>query len=369
MKTKISEMFSIEFPIFAFSHCRDVVAAVSKAGGMGVFGVSAISGEELERDLAWLDAETAGRSYGVDLVVPQTEGKSLDELKAELPEEHKNFVASLGDRFGVPKASGGGAARQFGKGVWGPQLAREQWQVVVRHPVALVVSALGPLPEDIVSDARARGIRIGGMCGAPEHAKRHVAGGADLVIAQGTEAGGHTGELSTFVNVPQVVDAVSPVPVLAAGGIGSGRQIAAALALGAEGVWTGSIWLTSHESSLHPRAIEKLLAASSSDTVRSRARTGKPLRQLRTPWVRAWDEPGAPAPLKPPHQRALVYDQMQAIEEYGVSEAIGSAVGQIVGTMNEQRPAGRILQQMVEEYAEAADRMRVMYADHLGLSD
>lgn len=365
MKTRISEMFGIEYPIFAFSHCRDVVAAVTKAGGIGVFGVSALSPEDLERDLAWLDQELGGKPYGVDLVVPDTESKDLEALRAEIPQDYKKFVAGLGERFGIPTETSGRGGRDFGRGVWGPKLAAEQWKVALCHNIRLVVSALGPLPAAIVEEARARGIRVGGMSGAPQHAKRHVAGGADFVIAQGTEAGGHTGEISTFVLVPQVVDAVAPVPVLAAGGVGTGRQIAAALALGAEGVWTGSIWLTSVESSLHPRAVEKLINATSFDTVRSRARTGKPLRQLRTSWVKAWEEEGAPKPLPAPYQRALVFEQMQAVEEYGVPEAIGSAVGQIVGTMTAQRPAGRIVQQLVEEYAEVADGLRQTFNKQL----
>ncbi|MCR5879869.1 nitronate monooxygenase [Phenylobacterium sp. J367] len=366
MQTKMTSMFGIEYPIFAFSHCRDVVAAVSKAGGMGVFGVSALLPEDLETDLAWLDRELQGRPYGVDLVVPESEGKDLESLKAEIPEAHKRFVAQLGERFGVPERRSGRAGREFGKGTWGPKLAAEQWQVALNHKVAAVVSALGPLPPSIVEAARANNIRVGGMSGAPEHARRHVAGGAEFVIAQGTEAGGHTGDVSTFVLVPQVVDAVGPVPVLAAGGVGTGRQLAAALALGAEGVWTGSIWLTSNESSLHPRAVEKLLAASSFDTVRSRARTGKPLRQLKTAWNQAWEAEGAPKPLPAPYQRALVYEQMQSIEEHGVAEPIGSAVGQIVGTMNERRPAARIMRRLVEEYAEVADQLRATINTHLG---
>jgi NAD(P)H-dependent flavin oxidoreductase YrpB (nitropropane dioxygenase family) len=363
MRTRVSEMFDLDVPIFAFSHCRDVVAAVSRAGGMGVFGASGLPPEQLSEELRWLDEHVQGKPYGIDLVVPTTDAQSLDELKAHLPQRHVEFVNELGRQFRVPPPSGAIGGRNFGRGVWGPKLAAEQWSVAREHGIRLVVSALGPLPPAIAEQARDADIRIGGMCGTPEHARRHVEGGADLVIAQGTEAGGHTGEISTFVLTPQVVDAVAPVPVLAAGGVGTGRHVVAALALGAQGVWTGSIWLASNESSVHPTAVEKILAASSRDAVRSRARTGKPLRQLRTPWVAAWDDPDAPDPLPAPWQRALVYEQMQSIEEHGIAEPIGSAAGQIVGMINRRRPAAQILESIIAEYVDVSTRLRERFTD------
>src|SRR5213079_3521519 len=151
-------------------------------------------------------------------------------------------------------------------------------------------------------------VRVAALAGKPQHAERSLARGVDLIVAQGTEAGGHTGEISTMVLVPEVVDAVSPTPVLAAGGIGNGRQIAASLALGAQGVWCGSVWLTTEEAETHPIVKEKFLAASSSDTVRSRASTGKPARQLRTAWTEAWDSPDNPDPLPMPLHGMLIAD-------------------------------------------------------------
>jgi NAD(P)H-dependent flavin oxidoreductase YrpB (nitropropane dioxygenase family) len=366
MRTALSDLLGIEFPICAFSHCRDVVAAVSKAGGIGVFGASALPPDRLAVDLDWLDTELAGRPYGVDLVVPAQKSPPLAELRARIPSEHRRFVDDLARRFEVPPVAGSSAGREFGDGLWGPELAREQWGVVAEHGPSVLVSALGPLPDDIVAAARAKNMRIGGMCGTARHAQRHVAGGADFVVAQGTEAGGHTGEISTMVLLPQVVDAVAPVPVLAAGGIASGRQIAAAFALGAVGVWTGSVWLTCSESSVHPVAVAKLLSARSQDTVRSRARTGKPLRQLRTPWTEAWEQDDAPKPLPPPLQRVLVHEQMQSIEEHGVAEPIGSGVGQVVGMMNERRPAAHTLHRLAQEYGEAAQRLRELTTAQFG---
>ena len=142
------------------------------------------------------------------------------------------------------------------------------------HPARLIANALGSPPPDIIASAHDRGMLVAALAGKAAHATSHVAAGVDIVVAQGYEAGGHTGEIASMVLVPEVVDAVGPeVPVLAAGGIGSGRQIAAALALGAAGVWMGSAWLiTSEYANLSPLPglREALLKATSSDTVRSR---------------------------------------------------------------------------------------------------
>jgi NAD(P)H-dependent flavin oxidoreductase YrpB (nitropropane dioxygenase family) len=143
-----------------------------------------------------------------------------------------------------------------------------------------------------------------------QHAVRHVSGGVDVLVAQGTEAGGHTGEIATMVLTPDVVDAVAPAPVLAAGGIGTGRQIAAALALGAKGVWTGSIWLTVTEAATTEDERAQLIAATASDPVRSKSVTGQPVRQIRSTWTDAWSRPDAPPALQIPLQMMLVEDAL-----------------------------------------------------------
>jgi len=231
--------------------------------------------------------------------------------------------------------------------------------VAFRHPIRLLASALGSPPEWLVQDAHQRGVKVAALAGAVKHARAHAAVGVDLVIAQGTEAGGHTGDVSTLVLVPQVVDAVAPIPVLAAGGIATGRQMAASLALGAAGVWCGSVWLTTRESETPPAVKERMLAASSEDTVRTRSFTGKPCRVLRSEWTNAWEAPDAPAPLPMPLQSMLSDRPRRRVE--AVAERPGSPavdllspfIGQVVGQMNAVRPARQVVLDMVEELVDA----------------
>ena len=297
MRTPLCDRFGIEFPIFAFSHCRDVVAAVSRAGSFGVLGALAFDPQQLEIELRWIDAHCDGRPYGVDFAMPAKyvgkgggEQASVAHLKSLIPQAHRDFVEKILAEHGVPplpEALRTGALKAAGLGV--DEEGPGQVEVSLAHAgVKLLVNALGPPPAYVIEQAHAHGVQVAALVGSKHHAEKQVAMGVDLIVAQGTEAGGHTGEISTMVLVPEVVDLVGPeVPVLAAGGIGTGRQIAAALALGAQGVWTGSIWLTVAEAETPPHVVENLLAASSRDTVRSRSMTGKPARQLRTPWTEA----------------------------------------------------------------------------------
>src|SRR5215469_3872567 len=254
MRTTAREMLEIEFPIFAFSHCRDVVAAVSRAGGLGVLGAVAYSPEDLAVAMTWLDEHVGDRPYGVDVIVPakyvgdQAGGLRSGEVRALIPEEHTAFVRDLLGRYGVPdlpdpEVRGGGMQGDDRPMPFSSQNTHDLLEVVWKHPKAkLIANALGPAPADLVEEAHRRGLLVAGLVGRVEHARSQQAAGVDLIIAQGAEAGGHTGEIGTMVLVPQIVDAVCPLPVLAAGGIADGRQVAAALALGASGVWCGSVW-------------------------------------------------------------------------------------------------------------------------------
>jgi NAD(P)H-dependent flavin oxidoreductase YrpB (nitropropane dioxygenase family) len=356
MRTTISDLFGIEFPIFAFSHCRDVVAAVTNAGGMGVLGAAAFSPDQLEIELAWIDAHVDGKPYGVDVIMPASyigAGISLDAMAAELermiPDGHRRFVEDLLGRHGVPPlpADETASSRFLGMTHEG---ARSQLEVALAHPASLVVNALGPPPADVVERAHERGMKVGALVGTAAHAQTQVADGVDVVIAQGTEAGGHTGEIATMVLVPEVVAAVAPVPVLAAGGIGSGRQMAAAMALGADGVWTGSIWLTVREADTPPELVEKLLAARSGDTVRSRSWSGKPIRMLRTPWTEAWAAPDSPGTLPAPLQAVLFEEADRRIRLVRSPELAGTPVGQIVGAMAAVRSARDVMHEMVDGF-------------------
>ncbi|HEX5366265.1 MAG TPA: nitronate monooxygenase family protein [Acidimicrobiales bacterium] len=369
MRTDICDTFGIEYPIFAFSHCRDVVAEVSRAGGMGVLGAVGLSPRRLEIALDWIDEHVDGHPYGVDVIMPARSAdtgerdlrKQRVDLTSMIPDGHVRFVEEVLDRHGVPplpdEPRGPGQVLGTGASTF-PLL-----DVALAHPTALVVNALGPPPPEVLESAHAQGVKVGALAGSVQQAVRHRNAGVDLVVAQGTEAGGHTGDVATMVLVPEVVDAVGPLPVLAAGGIGTGRQIAAALALGASGVWTGSLWLTVAESDTSPMVVDKLLAASSRDTVRSRSITGKPVRQLRTAWTEAWDAPDAPQPLTWPLQTMLTGPALARIERARCTELAGTPVGQIVGRMTSVRTARQVMFDLVDEFVDAARRVGDLAGD------
>jgi NAD(P)H-dependent flavin oxidoreductase YrpB (nitropropane dioxygenase family) len=377
MKTAITEMFGIDVPILAFTHCRDVVAAVTKAGGMGVLGAVAHTPEQLEIDLRWIEDEVGGRPYGVDLIVPakyagsDDGGLTMSDIVGLIPDEHRQFVARLMEKYDVPplpadergssSRSGGdlsGTAAPFSAAQADPLL-----EIALAHRPRLLVNALGPPPAHMIERVKEEGRLIGALAGKSQHAERHVAAGVDLIIAQGAEAGGHTGEVGTMVLIPEIVDAVAPVPVLGAGGIGRGRQMAAAMALGAQGVWCGSVWLTTDEAETHPVVKQKFLAATSSDTLRSRSLTGKPARQLRSAWTDEWDDPANPRPLGMPLQPILVGEARARIERAsyragsGAEQLANYFVGQIVGSMNVSKPAAQVVFDMIDEFIESVQHL------------
>jgi NAD(P)H-dependent flavin oxidoreductase YrpB (nitropropane dioxygenase family) len=363
MKTRASEMFGIDLPIFAFSHCRDVVAAVSKAGGLGVLGALAFSPEQLEIELNWIDEHVDGKPYGVDVVMPaKYEGageldpeRMGEQLKEMIPQQHRDWVNQLLAEHDVPELSE--EDRSEGLLGWVHEKGREQVQIALEHPIKLLANALGSPPKDVVDLAHEHGVKVAALCGSVQQAERHVNQGVDIVVAQGGEAGGHTGDVASLVLWPDVVDAVAPAPVLAAGGIGTGRQIAAALALGCEGVWTGSIWLTTAESDTGTMAMEKLLAAGARDTVRSRSWTGKPARMLRTEWTEAWEREDSPGTLPMPLQFMLINDAMRRINKFNVKELTTMPVGQIVGRMNTVRPVRDVMFDLVDEFVESSQKL------------
>ena len=363
MKTRASEMFGIDLPIFAFSHCRDVVAAVSKAGGFGVLGALAFSPEQLEIELKWIDEHVDGKPYGVDVVMPAKYAgageldpdRMGDQLKEMIPQQHRDFVENLLAEYDVPQLSE--EERSSGLLAWVHEKGREQVQIALEHPIKLLANALGPPPKDVVDLAHEHDVKVAALCGSVAQAERHVNQGVDIIVAQGTEAGGHTGDVASLILWPDVVDAVSPAPVLAAGGIGTGRQIAAALALGCEGVWTGSIWLTTAESDTNPVTMEKLLDAGARDTVRSRSWTGKPARMLRTEWTEAWEREDSPGTLPMPLQYMLISDAQRRINKYQVKELTTMPVGQIVGRMNKVRPVRDVMFDLVDEFVEASQKL------------
>jgi NAD(P)H-dependent flavin oxidoreductase YrpB (nitropropane dioxygenase family) len=364
MSTNITAMFGIEVPVFGFSHCRNVVAEITRAGGMGVLGTAYYSAEQLELELKWIDEQVGGKPYGVNLLLPQnyeTVGAApLDYRK--LPEEHVKFLRDLCDDAGIPPLPPAEREQllrhELDQIHLTPEHAHQLLEVVLSHPgVKLVVSALGVPPADIVQLLHARGLKIGAMTGKVEHAVRHKAAGLDLVIAQGTEAAGHTGIVSSMVLWPEVVDAVAPMPVLAAGGIGGGRQMAAAFALGAQGVWCGSIWLGTRESDLDDEMKQLLFAAKSGDAVQTRSRTGKPGRMLRSKLTEAWVQPGAPKPLPMPWQTVLNTEARLRIARARRTDFLTCPVGQIVGSMKHETSVRQVIYGMLEEFGETVESL------------
>jgi len=363
MRTPLCDRLGIQYPIFGFTPSEHVAAAISRAGGMGVLGcVRFNDATEMDKVLDWMDSSTDGKPYGIDVVMPAkvpAEGAAIDLTKL-IPEGHKEFVESTLLRLGVPPLAADSETREGVLG-WLHSIARAQVEVALAHPARLIANALGSPPPDVIESAHERGMLVAALAGKAAHARSHVAAGVDIVVAQGYEAGGHTGEIASMVLVPEIVDEVGDdAPVLAAGGIGSGRQMAAAMALGASGVWMGSAWLITAEYanlSPLPGLRDALLAATSSDTVRSRIYSGKPARLLKNAWTNAWEEPGAPDALPMPLQNLLVSDAHQRLMQSGRPDVIPMPVGQIVGRMNEVRPVADVMADLVAGYEQALARL------------
>lgn len=378
MKSKVCDMLGIEFPLFAFSHCRDVVAEVSKAGGFGVLGAAGHSPETLEIELKWIDEHVDGAPYGVDLIVPASmddkEGSlSPEEVEARIPPEHKEYVRRIMAEHGLSTEGlwEGGVARGFASGMR-EQGAAAVLDVAFSHPIKMIVNALGVPPKVMMERARENGVAVGALTGAKEHAIKHAEAGVDILVVSGTEAGGHCGEVSTLVLVPEVIEALKPygdIPVLAAGGIVTGRQMAACMAMGAAGAWTGSVWLTTAEAETNPVVKEKMLAAHSRQTVRSRSRTGKYTRQLRSAWTDAWQAPDAPEPLPMPLQSLVSEPALRAIDKLaergdeGAKNLATYWVGQGVGLMNTSQSCRSVVQEFMEDFAAAAERLSGLLED------
>ncbi|MFP3989705.1 nitronate monooxygenase family protein [Streptomyces sp. E11-3] len=365
MQTELSKQLGVEHAIFGFTPFPTVAAAITRAGGFGVLGaVRYTAPDDLKRDLDWMQDHTDGKPYGLDVVMPAKKveapgNQTLTEadVEAMIPAAHRQFVQDTLAKHGVPELAEGEASGWRITG-WMEQVARNQLDVAFDYPIKLLANALGSPPADVIERAHQQDILVAALAGSARHARKHADAGIDIVVAQGYEAGGHTGEIASMVLTPEAVEAVAPLPVLAAGGIGSGEQIAAALALGAQGVWLGSLWLTTTEAELHSRKLtEKLLAAGSGDTVRSRALTGKPARQLRTEWTDAWDDPQGPGPLPMPLQGLLVAEAVSRIQKYEVEPLLGTPVGQIVGRMNSERSVRQVFDDLTRGFERAIDRV------------
>jgi NAD(P)H-dependent flavin oxidoreductase YrpB (nitropropane dioxygenase family) len=373
MPSKLCAALGIEFPLFAFSHCRDVVAAVSKAGGFGVLGATAFNPQQLEIELQWIDAHVDGKPYGVDVLIPenltikQEKGLTSGDLAKRIPQGHKDFVDGLLNAHGVASAGTHPRTESDAPPPFWPEEAMELLHVAFRHPIKMIINALGVPPPEMIQMGRDHGVPVAALAGAKEHALRLAAAGVDIIVAQGGEAGGHCGEVSTLVLIPEVVRALKAadydIPVLAAGGIMTGAQMAACMAMGAAGAWTGSAWLATHESECSPIFRDKMVAARSRDTVRSKGRTGKYSRQLKSAWTEAWEGPDSPGALPMPMQSLIsepaIRHATKAAEGGNVAarELVTYFVGQGVGLVKDVTSSRAVVQAFMEEYAEAVETL------------
>jgi len=373
MNSRLCAKLGIEFPLFAFSHCRNVVVEVSKAGGFGVLGAVGLTPENLEQELNWIDENIDGKPYGIDLLIPNRmdhkneNSQTTDDLKALIPKEYYNFVDNIleahdletddlwSGKYGIDYTHN---MREAG--------ANQLLEVAFRHPITLFVNALGVPPKSVIERCRDKNILVGALTGAREHAVKHAAAGVDILVVSGMEAGGHCGEISTIVVVPDVIEAVKSnkdIFVLAAGGIATGEQMAACMAMGAAGVWCGSVWLTTPEAETTPTVKKKMLEANARNTVRSRSRTGKPTRQLQSAWTDAWASQNALEPLEMPLQGVLSRPAMDKIDTKAAVGHEGAAalstyyVGQAVGLMNKEKSVKTIVYEFMEDYVEAVERL------------
>ena len=371
MKSPICDMLGIEFPLVAFTHCRDVVVEVSKAGGFGVLGAAGYGPDTLEVELNWIDEHIDGKPYGVDLIAPTsmatTDETTADETLDMVPDEHRDFARGIlarhnidtGDLYRNQVGGGGGFLTE--------NRATNIIDVAFSHPIKLIANALGVPPRYMLDMAKARGVVAAALVGAREHAIKQVEAGVDVLVVAGTEAGGHCGEVSTMVLVPEVLQAIEEhgrsTPVLAAGGIVTGRQMAACMAMGAAGAWTGSMWLTTAEAETSPVIKEKYVQASSRQTVRSQARTGKYSRQLRSPWTDAWESEDAPTPLPMPLQSLVSEPALGKVTKLaeggheGARMLATSFVGQGVGLMNSIQTTRQVVYEFMEDFLRASERL------------
>ena len=375
MKSPICDMLGIDFPLVAFTHCRDVVVEVSKAGGFGVLGAAGHGAETLEIELSWIDEHIDGKPYGVDLIAPTSMATSDDTTPQQtldmVPDDHRDFARTVLAQHNIDTkdlyrgqvgASGGFLTKSRATNII---------DVAFSHPIKLIANALGVPPRYMLEMGKERGVVVAALVGAREHAIKQVEAGVDVLVVAGTEAGGHCGEVSTMVLVPEVLQSIAGhnTPVLAAGGIVTGRQMAACMAMGAAGCWTGSMWLTTAEAETSPVIKEKYVQASSRQTVRSQARTGKYSRQLRSPWTDAWESEEAPAPLPMPLQSLVSEPALARVTKLAESGHEGarhlatSFVGQGVGLMNSVQTTRQVVFEFMDDFLQATERLAEAVGD------
>lgn len=356
LRTRFCEMLDIEFPIIAFTHCKDVAVAVINSGGFAVLGEAMHTPDEIAGDIKWIRDRIEGKPFGIDLVLPASVPPtgSLDELIAQIPESHQKFADDIKARYDVPEPKGTIDLHQWGG--LNQEMARAQLEVLLDERVPVIASGLGS-PAFIMDRAHDAGIKVFGLVGKTRQAKRLLEAGVDGIIAQGFDAAGHTGEMGTFSIVAEVASIAGDTPVIAAGGVTTGRHLAAALCLGASAVWTGTLWLACRESDIDMIIKERLIASSADDTDFSKCISGMTMRVLSCPWTKEWAKPEAPRPLAAPYQMLLSSEYIQGANDHRREDLMTEAAGQGVGFVTSMKPARQIVFDMVEEALSAFEEI------------
>ncbi len=355
MGRRIIDRLGSTHPIFGFGMKLETAIGVSRAGGVGIWGCTRHTPDEIEAGVSRMKAELGGLPWGVDLVIPAGMPEHDDRafIEEALPPGHVEFVSSMRERYQVPDDGLPGMRSRF---VRSEQTARDQLAVVMDHQIPVLALGVGS-PIWAVEQAHERGSLIVSLVGRPAHAETAIRAGADILVAQGTDSGGHTGPVGNFTLVPLVVEAAGGRPVLAAGGVATGRHIAAAMALGADGVWIGTAFLASVEAAPSPVLLDKLLAAGVTDTVISRSVSGKTFRMLRSAWSDEWAADDAPEPLKMPHQDILIGDLLGQVLRHEVAPLVHEGAGQGVVHLTGQQTVAEIMDDLVGEAEQVLGRI------------
>jgi len=375
LHTKACDLFGIKYPIVLAGmggvSGPTLAAAVSNAGGLGIMGVTGLSPEQIRKWIREIRNLT-DKPFGADLLLPMKFSReTMDEVRSKITPEHTAFISKLEEELNLPHIKGW-LEMNFSE-----ELVQSKIEAILEERVPVFAAGLG-ITREVVLKAHDHGTKVITCVGNVRQALMMAETGVDVIVAQGHEAGGHTGRIGTMALVPQVVDAVYPIPVLAAGGIADGRGLAATLALGAIGAWIGTAFCATHEATVdHAKnGIElsqfeaeaykqSLVKATEEDTRISKLYTGKTARLINSKLIEAWERSGLQA-LPMPHQSSLITDLTASLSIAGMSEYITWFGGQIVGAIREIKSAEEVLNNMVSETVEIlstrfAENVRVEY--------
>jgi NAD(P)H-dependent flavin oxidoreductase YrpB (nitropropane dioxygenase family) len=352
LRTRLCDLLDIEYPIILAGMGTiaraELVAAVSEAGGLGVIGAIGLTPDELDTEIR-KTKELTSKPFGVDTVVVSgaPESATISDLMAYIPKEAVEYVDNLAKQIGLTGWKGFKASAKKDQQGWTAELFQSHIELVYDHRVPVFAAGLGS-PAFMVPEAHKQGIKVIGVVANVRQARREAEAGVDIIVAQGGEGGGHTGKVGTMPLVPQVVDAVAPILVLAAGGIGDGRGLAAALALGASGVWTGTAFLPTVEANINEVWKQQILSATEEDTRVTKMFTGKTTRFLKSKLIEQWETEQGPI-LPFPLQLVLVQDFFNAVADSNMPEYLSSAGGQICGLLKELKTAKQVVEDMVNQ--------------------